>query len=65
MTDYVMARQEAPARPDDPERSTLLAYVTESTLAIYRQWVADGKALSIERVTDLAAKLICRGAYSK
>lgn len=61
MTNRVMARHDS----DDviePKRSILLAYVTESTLAIYRQWVADGKMLSVEEITKLAVKLICKGA---
>lgn len=61
MTDRVMARHDGDA-PDNPERSLLMAFVTESTLAIYRQWVADGKAISLDRVTDLAVRLVCHGA---
>ena len=48
--------------PDDPERSLLMAFVTQSTLAVYRQWVADGKQVPIEQVSNIAAKLVCRGA---
>ena len=50
--------------PDDPERSLLMAFVTRSTLAIYRQWVDDGKRVPIERVADIAARLLCHGALS-
>lgn len=46
----------------DPERSLLMAFVTQSTLAIYRQWVADGKLVPAERVADMAAALVCNGA---
>jgi hypothetical protein len=61
MTENVMARyvDEAPA---DPERSLLMAFVTESTLTIYRQWVADGKRVAPERLVDLAVGLVCKGA---
>ena len=61
MTERVMARHDAEA-PADPERSLLMAFVTESTLAIYRQWVADGKAVSSKRIADIAVSLVCHGA---
>ena len=61
MTDRVMARHDG-ATPDDPERSLLMAFVTESTLAIYRQWIADGKAIPAEKASDIACHLICHGA---
>ena len=63
MTKRVMARHDGET-PDDPERSLLMAFVTESTLAIYRQWIADGKVLPASEVADLAARLVCRGAHS-
>ena len=47
---------------DDSERSLLMAFVTASTLAVYRQWVADGKRMPIEQVADIAAGLVCKGA---
>ena len=34
-----------------------------STL-LYRQWVADGKKLSLETLIDIATKLICNGMSS-
>jgi len=61
MTDRVMARHDGEA-PADLERSLLLAFVTESTLAIYRQWVEDGKPVPSERVADVAVRLVCHGA---
>lgn len=61
MTDRVMARHGAEA-PADPERSLLMAFVTEATLAIYRQWVADGKSLPVSQVANVAVKYVCRGA---
>ena len=63
MTDRVMSRHDAEA-PADPERSLLMAFVTESTLALYRQWVADGKVVPIERAADIAVKLVCHGALA-
>lgn len=46
----------------DPERSLLMAFVTASTLAVYRQWVADGKRIPSDQAADLAAGLVCGGA---
>lgn len=39
-----------------------MAFVTEATLAIYRQWVADGKGITAQRAAEIAAKLVCHGA---
>ena len=61
MTDRVMARHDGEPQ-SDAERSILMSFVTESTLAIYRQWISDGKAVSPESITDLAVKLVCHGA---
>ena len=61
MTDRVMARHGGEA-PADSERSLLMAFVTEATLAIYRQWVADGKSLPAGQVADITARYVCRGA---
>ncbi|WP_314651247.1 TetR/AcrR family transcriptional regulator [Slackia exigua] len=63
MTETVMFRHGGETA-SDPERSVLMAFVREATLAIYRQWVADGKRLSSEEVTELAAMLVCRGTDS-
>ncbi len=64
MTGRVMERHSGKA-PTDPERLLLMAFVAESTLAIYRQWVEDGKRLPVERVSDIAVRLICHGALGR
>lgn len=48
--------------PDSDEQSVFMSYVTESTLAIYRQWVASGKRIPIERIEEMAVELVCRGS---
>lgn len=48
-------------RRSGAERDVLLTFITESTLAIYRQWVASGKSLSEEEISDMAVKLVCGG----
>lgn len=63
MIEAVMARHEGEATAD-LRRDILLAYVRESTLAIYRQWVSGGKRLPVEELTELAVALVCKGASS-
>ena len=60
LTDEVMGRHSNDAN-SDPAHSVLIAYVRESTLSIYRQWVADGKRLPPGEIADLAVALVCRG----
>ena len=64
MTGRVMARHSGET-PADPERSLLMAFATEATLAIYRQWVADGKTVSRDRAVEIAVNLVCRGALAR
>ncbi len=60
----IPARQ-APA--EKPIRETRLGSVFHSlarsraSLDLYRQWVKDGKKLSVERLTELACRLISYG----
>ena len=37
------------------------AWQTAGTLAMYRTWVADGKKMPVEEVTELAVTLLCTG----
>lgn len=37
------------------------AWQTAGTLAMYRAWVAGGKRMSLEEITDLAITLLCNG----
>ncbi|MEC4184827.1 TetR/AcrR family transcriptional regulator [Adlercreutzia sp. R21] len=59
--------EERPESPDidgidgEEERAMLMAFITESTLAIYRKWVAAGKPVSAERMTEMAISLVCGG----
>lgn len=46
---------------DDEEKRLLMAFVIEATLGIYRQWVADGKKVSVERMTAMTIELVCGG----
>lgn len=42
-------------------RNIVTAYVSQSTLEIYRQWVADGKKIPLEDIIKLASRLVCHG----
>ena len=42
-------------------QNIIKSFISQATLAIYRQWIADGKKLSLEEVINLATKLICDG----
>lgn len=43
------------------EQDILMTFITESTLAIYRQWVASGKAIPEAKVIDMTVALVCGG----
>ena len=48
--------------PADPFRQNIIiTYLSQSTLAIYKQWVADGKRLPLDDVIELAIQLVCHG----
>ncbi len=49
---------------DEPSENIIFAYYGSITAILYRQWVADGKKLSLEKVIELSAKLICQGMSS-
>lgn len=47
---------------DNPlEDSLVFAYFSANSPLLYRQWVADGKKLSVEELIAVATKLICGG----
>ena len=39
----------------------ITAFVTQSTLAIYRQWVRDGRQILLDDIINITIELICRG----
>ena len=46
----------------DADWSLYMAHVTSAQMRIYRQWVEDGKKVPVERMVEIACKLICQGA---
>ncbi len=49
---------------DTASENFVFAYYGSITAVLYRQWVADGKKLSLEDAIELATKLICEGMSS-
>ena len=49
---------------DEASENIIFAYYGSITAILYRQWVADGKKLSLEEVIELSTKLICEGMSS-
>lgn len=46
------------------EENLVFAYYGANSIILYRQWVEDGKKLSLEELIDIAEKLICGGMSS-
>lgn len=45
-------------------QNIIMTYVSQSTLEIYRQWIADGKKIPLEDLIKLTTQLICNGLNS-
>jgi AcrR family transcriptional regulator len=46
----------------DPHvQNILMAFTAGATLAVYRQWVADGKKISLENIIRMTGTLVCDG----
>ena len=54
--------KEENARAKDPSlQNIVMAYVSQSTLAIYRQWIADQKRIPLEDIIQATITLVCSG----
>ena len=42
-------------------QNIIMAFVSQSTIEIYKQWVADGKKIPLEEIIALTTRLICGG----
>ena len=49
---------------DEASENIIFAYYGSVSAILYRQWVVDGKKLSIDEITTLATRLICEGMQS-
>lgn len=64
ITDDIMSRtwKEGDSGFFDPYlQNIIMTYISQSALAIYKQWVADKKKISLDDIIDIAVKLICNG----
>lgn len=48
-------------RLDEPHRNILLRFIQTVSLALYCQWVADGKKIPLEEMIELSNQLLCTG----
>ncbi len=42
-------------------QNVIMTFVSQSTIEIYKQWIADGKKIPLEEIIALTTKLICNG----
>ena len=42
-------------------QNIIMSFVSQATLAIYRQWISDKKQIPLEEIIELATNLICEG----
>ena len=49
---------------DKYSENLVFAYYGANSALLFRQWVADGKKLSLEELIDIATRLICNGMSS-
>ena len=42
-------------------QNIVMTFVSQSTIEIYKQWIADGKKIPLEEIIALTTKLICNG----
>ena len=42
-------------------QNIVMTYVAQSTLEIYKQWIADGKKIPLDDIIQIAVRLICNG----
>ena len=61
ITDEIMRQTWRVPRAQPHAQSIVMAFVSQATLAIYRQWAADGKEMPLEEIIELATRLICNG----
>jgi AcrR family transcriptional regulator len=49
---------------DSYAENIITAFVSSSTVAMYRQWVVDGRKIPIEKIIKITSQLICHGVSS-
>lgn len=48
---------------DEYKQRLLRSFIESSGMALYRQWVADGKKIPIEEAIKVAQELVCKGVW--
>lgn len=66
ITDEIMKQTwNTPQRYTNPLYHNIIkSFVSQATLTIYRQWIADEKKIPLEEIIELATQLICKGTNS-
>ena len=66
ITDEIMKQTwNLPQKYRSPETQNIIkSFVSQATLIIYRQWIADEKKIPLEEIINLTAQLICNGINS-
>lgn len=62
---YRERRRISPEGSGDPDADTIsigIVYMQQASHTVYRQWVTDGKRMESQRLEDLAARMVARGA---
>lgn len=61
ITSDIMSQTWTKGSGDPFRQDIIMTFISQSTLAIYKQWVADGKRIPLEEIIDLAIRLVCHG----
>lgn len=62
ITDEIMRQTWEETSHKNPSlQNIVMAFVSQATLTIYRQWVADGKQIPLKGIIEIATELICHG----
>lgn len=62
ITNDIMAESWKQDQRNPYVQNILMTYVSQSTLAIYKQWIADGKKIPLEEIIEIAIQLVCNGS---
>ena len=60
-TDTIMRQTWQGSQENPFVQNVITAFISQATLSIYRQWVADGKKIPLEDIIKLTTRLICNG----
>ena len=61
ITDEIMKQTWETSQETPYLQNIIMAFVSQATLTIYRQWIADGKRIPLKEIIKIATDLICHG----